>query len=237
MKAWHPLIAPVAIDNTSRLIPGPVVSDLDHALADLVDLPTDLDALTRLSALTNPRLLAQTERHPAGVNRSDLVFNVPFSKIVNGSFANPGQGARFHSADGAIGAWYCAVELQTAVAEVSYHRIAHLNESGLTEEPNVVYREFLADIHAQDFAYLINDNSKQARACLDPDSYVAGQELGTQLRLTGAGGVIYPSVRHTGGTNLAVLQAPIVSNVRQASLVQFSILNNRIENCTVTAAD
>jgi hypothetical protein len=126
-------------------------------------------------------LQAQEERHPQGLSRADMVFGVPYSKIINASFAYTGQGARFHSATSVRGAWYCALDLRTATAEVAYHRIRMLAEIGRDAEADIPYRQFVADVHAQDFAWL-DDRSKRTRACLDPDSYAAGQALGEELR-------------------------------------------------------
>ena len=52
--------------------------------------------------------------------------------------------------------------------------------------------------------------------CLAPDSYVASQTLAERLLDGGSLGVIYPSVRHPGGTNLACFRPALVANVRKA---------------------
>lgn len=219
--AGWPTIGPVAIDDTCRMIPGQYATDAEHALSDLADSPDDLDALIRLAAATNSRLQAQEERHPGGLGRADLVFGVPYSKIVNSAFTYGGTGARFHP-PGPKGAWYAAVNVATCVAEVAHHRVVHLRETGVRDEANIPYRLFLADIHSQQFA-LLDDRSPETLTCLDPDSYVAGQALTERLRVTHVGGVRYPSVRHPGGTCLAVLQAPIVANVRRDAVYHLTI--------------
>jgi len=208
-----PAFGPVAYDDTRRLIPGRWAEDAESALSDLADTDDELTDLIRLSGATNSRLQAQEEQHPAGLGRTDLVFGVAFSKIINGAFSYGGQGARFHPR-GPKGAWYCALDIDTCIEEVAHHRIVHLRETDTAHEADVPYRLFLADIHAQDFA-LLDDGHESSLECLDPDSYVAGQGLGVRLRAEGRGGVRYPSVRRRGGTCLAVLQAPIVSNVRR----------------------
>lgn len=219
-NAW-PQVGPVAHDNTCRLIPGQYAETTEHALSDLADDEDDLIALIRLSAVTSSRHQAQEEQHPQGADRSHLVFGTPYSKIVNGAFTYSGQGARFHP-PGPLGAWYCAIDLETAVTEVAYHRIIHLYETGISNEEDISFRLFLSDIHAQDFA-LLTDDHPSTQACLDPDSYEAGQSLGERMRSEQRGGVKYPSVRRAGGICLAVLQAPIVSNVRQGDLYLLSI--------------
>lgn len=220
-RLW-PRIAPIAVDGTSRLIPGAYADAPERVLGELVDTAAEADDLVRIAALTNPRLQAQSGHHPGGLGPADLVFGVPFSKIINGAFSYPGaQGARFHPPTGR-GAWYCTTTVDTAVAEVVHHRVVHLAETGLDTEAGIVFAEFLSDIHAQEFAWL-DDDSTATRACLDPDSHEAGQQLGAHLRAEGRGGVWYPSVRDPGGTCLAVLQAPIVANVRRGAQYRVTI--------------
>ena len=214
-------MAPAAFDDTCRLIPGRYTEDAEHALGALAADEDDLRSLIQLAAATNPRLQAQEERHPGGLGRDDVVFGVPFSKIVNAAFAYPGQGARFHGPYGR-GAWYCALDVETCLAEVVFHRAEHLRETGATDEDAVPYRLFLADVRGQDFAWL-DDDRRQSRRCLAPDSYAEGQVLGARLREHGSAGVVYPSVRRDGGTCLAVLQPPIVGNVRRSALYRLTI--------------
>lgn len=231
-RDW-PHRAPVAFDNTIRLIPGAYTEGMDHALAELADSDEELDSLVQLAAATNSRLQAQEERHPAGLNRTDMVFGVPFSKIINGAFANPGEGARFHGPDGR-GAWYCALDIDTSLAEVAHHRIRHLTETGLDAETDIAYRVFLADVHGQDFAWL-DDESQATKECLDPDSHVAGQDLGSRIVASAGGGVVYPSVRHADGTCVAVLAAPLVGNVRQGALYNLTIVDGALVSATIAA--
>ena len=230
LAPW-PRLAPVSRDDTLRLIPGEYAQAPEIALAGLVDDDAELIQLVRIAAATNGRLLAQEERPSAGISRVDLVFGVPFSRVINGAFSYGGEGARFHP-PGPKGAWYCALSEATCVEEVAFHRIRHLQETGVSDEADIFYRFFLADIHAQDFA-MLDDGSAASRACLDRDSYVAGQALGSQLRRDGRGGVEYPSVRDPGGTCLAVLQAPIVSNVRLGAVCSLTISDLTLVEVTI----
>lgn len=209
----------VAHDATSRLIPDAYADPDISSLQALADSSEDLAALEQLAAATNARLQAQEERHPGGLGRADMVFGVPYSKIVNASFAYAGTGARFH--DSHRGAWYCALQVETAIAEVAFHRRVMLAEIGWESE-TVSYREFLSDIHADDFADL-SDGSTESKRCLDPDSYLAGQALASDLLTRQAGGVRYPAVRDPGGVNLAVLQPALVGHVRLGAEWQLTV--------------
>lgn len=218
--SW-PRVAPAAFDDTCRLIPGRHVDDAEHSLRLLADNDDALRHLVELSGATNSRLQAQAERHPRGLTRADMIFGVPYSKIVNAAFAYPGEGARFHGRHDR-GAWYCALSPETCLAEVVHHRVRHLQESGLTDEASIDYRLFHADVHAQDFCW-IDDEDPRSTQCLDPDSYEHGQLLGASIRRLGRAGVVYPSVRHHGGTCLAVMQPAIMANLRLAAHYQITI--------------
>lgn len=233
MSDGWPTIAPVAVDDTCRLIPGRYATDAEHALADLAGGAEDLDPLIRLAGVTNSRLQAQEEQHPGGLSRADVVFGVPFSRIVNGAFAYGGEGGRFHP-PGPLGAWYCALDIETCLVEVAHHRIVHLREMGVTDEDDIPYRLFMADIHAQDFA-MLDDDDRRSVACLDPSSYTAGRALGMRLRSEHRGGVRYPSVRRAGGVCLAVLAAPIVANVRRSDVYLLSIRDLELAGAVVAA--
>lgn len=110
---------------------------------------------------------------------------------------------------------------------VAHDDTARLIPGRHADESDVPYRLFLADIRAQDFA-LLDDGHPSSVACLTPNSYVEGQALGRRLRRESRGGVRYPSVRHPGGTCLAVLQAPMVSNVRRAATYRLSFRNSSL---------
>lgn len=229
-RSW-PRVAPAAFDDTSRLIPGRYAREAEHVLDQLATHAAVRDLLVRLAGATNGRLQAQEERHPRGLGRADVVFGVPYSKVTNGAFAFPGEGARFHDRLGR-GAWYCATDLDTCVAEVAHHRIRHLRETGAPDEDGVQYREFLADVHGQDFAWL-DDGSRRSNGCLDPESYAQSQALGHTLISHSRGGVVYPSVRRRGGTCIAVLQPSLVGNVRSAAQVVLTISDYRLTTVAI----
>ena len=68
-----------------------------------------------------------------------------------------------------------------------------------------------------DFSSEFHDLREDARfaACLDPGRYVASQRLAARLLEAGSLGVVYPSVRHPKGTNLACFRPALVGNVRR----------------------
>ena len=131
-------------------------------------------------------------------------------RIINAAYtyARP-EGSRFN--DGDRGAWYCALEIDTALAEISFHKAVEYQEIGRFDD-SVSYQALLADVGAP-----VHDvrGGEAWQAGLDPGSYVASQKLAGELLELGSMGVIYPSVRRPGGTNLACFRPALVGNVRK----------------------
>ena len=209
-----PRITQLQQDDTHRLIPARYSEDGASMLARLTSDPQHLHHLFQLEAATDERLLGESNLLP-GITVHELVFGTPNGHIVNAAFtrARP-AGSRFNGAD--RGAWYCAFTLDTAQAEVSFHFAQSLREVNWEESETATYREYLADFRggSQD----IRKNTEYA-SCLDPASYVASQQLARELLYQGSAGVIYPSVRHRGGTCLACFRPALVVNVRRGWVV------------------
>jgi RES domain-containing protein len=144
----------------------------------------------------------------------ELVFGVPNFRMINAAYtyARP-EGSRFN--DGERGAWYCAFELDTAMAEVVFHKTVEYQEIGRFDD-SVSYHALLADFTAA--FHDVRGGAHSANPwnnCLAPASYIASQRLAAQLLDAGSMGIIYPSVRHRAGTNLACFRPALVGNVRK----------------------
>lgn len=185
-------------------------------LADLAGDDAQLADLFDLDNATNERLRAERGLVP-GIGVDELVFGVPNFRSINAAFthARP-EGSRFNGPD--RGAWYCSLELETALAEVSFHKTVEYQEIGRFDD-SVTYAALLADI-ASEFHDLRGD--KRFTRCLDPRSYVVSQSLAETLLDAGSIGVIYPSVRHIAGTNLACFRPAVVGNVRRGETWRFT---------------
>lgn len=189
-------------------------------LADLAQDAAHLADLFDLDNATNERLRGERGLLP-GIGMDELVFGVPNFRIINAAFtcARP-EGSRFNGTD--RGAWYCSLEIETAIAEVSFHKTVEYQEIGRFED-SVTYEALLADF-TSDFHELRSD-ARFAR-CLNPRSYVASQGLADKLLDAGSVGVIYPSVRRKAGTNLACFRPAIVGNVRRGGIWRFTWTGN-----------
>jgi len=195
--------------DTCRLIPSRFADLEDSVLAPLADGDGMLRDLFDIDNATNDRLRGESGLLP-GIGVDELVFGVPNFRIINAAYtyARP-EGSRFN--DGDRGAWYCAFDADTALAEVGFHKTVEYQEIGRFDD-SVTYQALLADFSA---GFHDLRGSDAWTECLDPDSYVASQALAGELLDAGSMGVIYPSVRHPDGTNLACFRPALVGNVRK----------------------
>jgi len=197
--------------DTCRLIPSRFADVEDSVLAPLAEDEGELADLFALDNATNARLVAEYGGAP-GIGVDELVFGVPGFRIINAAYtyARP-EGSRFN--DGERGAWYCAFDMATALAEVSFHKTVEYAEIGRFDD-SVSYQSMLAD-----FSGTFHDlrGAPAYADCLDPASYVASQALAQRLLAAGSMGVIFPSVRRPQGTNLACFRPALVGNARKGT--------------------
>jgi hypothetical protein len=202
-------------NDTHRLIPSRYSRTEESVLAEIADDDAHLRDLFDLDHATNDRLLAENNLLP-GIGIHELVFGVPYFRIVNAAFCHPHPlGSRFNGPE--RGAWYAAFDLQTAQAEVAFHKSIELAEVGWTEE-EVTYDDYRADFSAE-FHDIRGD--RRFAGALAPGSYVASQRLAQELLDAGSLGIVYPSVRRPRGTCLACFRPPLVMNVRKGRTYRF----------------
>lgn len=213
--------------DTHRLIPSRYVPGGDSVLVAIADDDEHLRAIFELDAATNDRLLAEQQLLP-GIGLEELVFGVPHASVINAAFCHAQPlGGRFNGPD--RGAWYGAFELATAQAEVAFHKSVQLAEIGRFED-TVTYDGYLADFSA---SFHDLRRTRGFRACLDPASYVDSQALAERLLVAGSLGVVYPSVRHSGGTCVACFRPALVANVRREKTYRFTWDGQREPSVTI----
>jgi hypothetical protein len=211
-----PRLATLRQFDTCRLIPSRFADIEDSVLAPLSENDAHLADLFELDNATNARLVGELGG-AHGISVDELVFGVPNFRIINAAFTYPRpEGSRFN--DGDRGAWYCAFDAQTALAEISFHKAVEYQEIGRFDD-TVNYQTMLAD-----FTGTFHDlrGAEEFVDCLDPASYIASQQLAIQLQREGAMGIIYPSVRLSGGTNLACFRPALVGNVRKGQVYRLT---------------
>lgn len=204
-----PKLTPLRQFDTCRLIPSRFADVEDSVLGPLADSDDTLRDLFELDNATNERLRGEYGGL-AGIGVDELVFGVPNFRIINAAYTYPRpEGSRFN--DGERGAWYCAFEPETALAEITFHKTVEYQEIDRFDD-SVTYQTMLAD-----FTSTFHDLRAERgfAKVLAPDSYIASQQLATQLLEEGSMGIIFPSVRLAGGTNLACFRPALVGNVRK----------------------
>lgn len=181
-----------------------------------LSLPANvLSDLSELDAATNERKVAE-RGGCANIGPNELLFGVPHAHIVNAAFCHPGPyGGRFHGPQ--RGAWYAAFDLETAIAEVSFHKRRFLREAHIKGEHAFEYVDFLADFSGE-FHHL---DTQELASCLQPapvpQCYAISQAIATSLLYAGSNGIVYPSVRRPTGTCIACFRPALVFHPRRSS--------------------
>jgi hypothetical protein len=192
--------------NTCRLIPSlyPATGILDE-----IATPEDLPFVIELESWTNDRISTEL-RLLHRIPPDEWVTGRPMASIVMAAFCHPrAGGGRFNGPD--RGAWYCGRNLDTAHAEVIYHRTKELAEIGVFET-RVQMRLYLADFRSE--LHDIREPLPEYEAYHDPVSYQASQALGRELLDAGSNGITYRSVRHPGGECICCFRPRLIENVR-----------------------
>ena len=221
-----PPVADIVQRDTIRLIPSGRLKP--PVLAPLAATDRALDDLAALEGVTNGRLQASGAGLP-NLDPRELVFGRPNDSFVNAAFTHirPG-GNRFN--DTLRGAWYCSWDAPTSLGEVAYHLTRELDAIG-RYDTHVDYAELIADFIGP--FHDLRGGTEADRAVggvLGADTavaYPAGQALARRLQAAGSNGLIYPSVRHPGGTCLAAFRPALVQNLRQGGLWRLSWTGSR----------
>lgn len=149
----------------------------------------------------------------------------PHAGFVNAAFAysRPREPNRFSPAG--RGAWYAALEVETALAEVTFHLTRSLRQAGAFDAV-VEWTELWSSV-AGEFVDLRAAAPKPP--CLDPDpavGYPAGVALAEEARAAGLNGIVYPSARRPGGTCIVALWPHAVQSVAQGAVWRTSWRGN-----------
>ena len=223
-----PPVALVRQFDTHRLVLSRHLPQSDSVLVAISDDDAHLQAIFELDAATNDRLLASRQRLP-GIGVEELVF---------------ARSARGRHQRGLLSSASARQPVQRAeprrlVCRVCARDLAGgsgLSQDGPARGDRPLRRYgHLRRLHGR----LQRDVSRpsirlRARRCggqvgasrmrayLDPDSYVESQALAEALLEADSLGVIYPSVRHAGGTCVACFRPALVTNVRRGKTYRFT---------------
>lgn len=211
---------PYALDGWHRLIPSRF-SEAGTVLADIADSDKMLEDIILLDGATNDRI--QGERNGlAGISTYELVYGIPNAHIVNAAFTHTSDsGGRFN--DQTRGAWYAAEELETSVAEVTYHKARRLADMVVPESeyerPDVessTFDDWQADFRSSFHALEPEENfGEYLQAEPVPACYAAPQQLARSLLAERSNGVMYESVRRKGSRCVGCFRPALVYHPRR----------------------
>lgn len=182
----------------------PTVGLFEH-VAD----PRDLEVIFHIEGLTNPRLREEMGR--ISLVPPEERMTGPGTTPIMAAFTHPNpEGSRF--SDGTYGVYYAGRTRETAIHETVYHRERFMRASA--EPPmQLQMRVYYADLDAE--FHDLRGLRAQLPDVYARESYAASQALGRRLRESGAWGICYDSVRHTGGECAAVFRPRAISPVTQ----------------------
>ncbi len=193
-----------APDTTYRVIPSrfPPIDAFDT-----VTQAGDLESAMELEGWTNDRIVSHRLHR---LDPSEWVYGRSNASVVMAAFLHGSpSGTRFAGSD--LGAWYAAAHVETALIEVLNGLRQEVALSGL-EEKTEEYRAYSASLDG-----MFIDIRGAAPDLHDPDSYMAGQVFGEQVRASGGTGISYDSQRDPGGWNFVCYRPRQVEKVTQAS--------------------
>jgi RES domain len=216
------------MDGMHRLIPS-LYSENQTVLAEVASDEEMLDDITLLDGATNERI--QTENGgKIGISTLELVYGIPNAHIVNAAFSYTSDaGSRFN--DHTRGAWYAADELETSLAEVTYHKAKRLADIVVPELPGErpdrdvsTYDDWMADFRS---AFHRIERSARYEEYLQPEPvpqcYAASQLLARTLISRGSPGMIYPSVRRLGHLCIVCFRPAMVYNPHRDLRVEVTL--------------
>jgi RES domain len=187
--------------KTHRLVASrfPTVGVFDDLSSD----PEDLRVAFLLESLTNDRLAARR----IGLLQDAEIITGAGASMVMGAFLHASEaGGRF--TDGRLGGWYASFELETAFAETLHHTTRMLKMSAGGFPNRIQMRELVSKTHCE----LVDVRGLQSS---HPDlyhlsDYSASQRFAGGLRFPAKGkaenGIVFDSVRRTGGTNICIFR-------------------------------
>jgi hypothetical protein len=198
-------------------------ADLFDDIAD----PADWPALISAEQKTNPRLmetignldLVAPERRVGGPGASWLM--APFTHV------SPDRPSRF--SDGTFGVLYAGDRFEVALLETIFHHGRFMER---TKEPpgwTSQFREIVLDVAGA--LHDLRGGEAAFAAFLDPGDYAPAQTLGRQVRAAGADGLVYPSVRCTGGQCAGLFFPDLATNPVQGRHLDYHWDGQRVDLC------
>jgi len=147
-----------------------------------------------------------------------LLFG-PGAGWISACFVAPRPG-RFSTAR--EGAFYVARDLGTSIAEVKYHLEADYRREGLLEPMDLEFRALRVTLKGayHDIRTRSRTRAPWAAICA-PDSHVGSQAFAARLREAGSPGILWLSLRRTGGECAAIFDPNTLRACRHETYLTF----------------
>jgi hypothetical protein len=193
----------LAWQRSSRIIVSEFAGE--NLLDRITDDTKDADALRELADVTNTAIIGVVNAF--GAMRPEDRYHGERPGLVMASFCFPASPSRF--TDGTAGVLYVAQTEQTAIAETVYHQVQFLRAS--QSAPTDIEMTVLAI----DFAATLVDLRS---GCPCPQGiyhrtdYNVPQKFGAIMRACSAEGLVYDSVRDSGGECCVLFRPAVVQN-------------------------
>lgn len=195
--------------------------DLFEDIADPADWPLLISAEQK----TNPRVmttignldLVPAERRVGGHGASYLM--APFTHV---SLDRP---SRF--TDGSFGVLYVGDSFETALFETIHHHARFMARTAEAPGWTSQFREIILSVDAE--LHDLRGLDQAPHPALDPDNYGASQILAATLRSGGGDGLVYPSIRHPGGTCVGLFYPDGASDPVQGRHLDYHWDGNRVD--------
>ena len=190
------------------------------------------DDLAEIEGATSGRLTAEKLGTEA-IDAREFVAGTAHAAFINAAFSywRPHELNRFNGPG--RGAWYAALVVETCIEEVAFHMARELERVN-DFNAAVDYAEMFASFAGE----FVDLRGVGTPVCLHPDpavGYPEGNRLAEIIRAAGHNGIIYPSVRHSGGTCLVALWPHTVQSVAQGRVLRLTWSGTREHALSIIA--
>lgn len=123
--------------------------------------------------------------------------------------------------DGRYGVWYGSLAFETTIYESAYHMIKRVRAiEGVTE--TVVRERAVYQVFCQALLLDLSEKAQNFPQLLEND-YSFTQRIGARVQREGHPGLLAPSARLLGETNVVVFKPDVLSNVRNHSYLTYEL--------------
>lgn len=160
----------------------------------------------------NPRLNGLSET----IGLGSIPYGIPGVSYAVAPFIFSDNGARFNPP--MVGCLYAAKEIDTAKAEVLYHRALFLSYNNLYKFTSVEYRVLKVDFAISEENWLDVTDVDLSHDIYNLHSYDQSQKFGLEKKNEGIQGIKFNSVRKLNGNNFALFTPSIIKKVTPCEL-------------------